>query len=233
MKDWILRLVFTSLLMFHAVGAAAFPPYRSTDADTAGPRELQLRIGLVKLDREEGDTKVITPLLRANLGLRNRFELVTEFEYSPEENEIDEGAVGIKWVPFFGDSFSFGLESLGLLPVRSGDEGAGMESQLVATFWRETFQVHLNAGGFYDDRADEVEKGWRSSVLAEFPRGDARFGLELFARDPTGGPIDIRAGAGVIYSFGATGIRSGLHAGLTHGAPDISFNLWITRSFTF
>ena len=116
------------LLALHANGAGAFPPYRSTDADAAEPREFQLRLG---------------------------------------------------------------------------------------------------------PRTDDVEKGWRSSLLAEFPRGDARFGLELFARDAADRPIDIRAGAGVIYSFGATGIRSGLHAGLTRGAPDVSFNLWITRSFTF
>lgn len=221
------------LLVFHATGAGAFPPYRSTDADTAEPRELQLRIGLVKLDRDKGDTAVVTPLLRANLGFQNKLELVTEFEYSPEDNEVGEGAIGIKWIPFFGEAFSFGVESLALLPVRPGDEGAGFESQLVATFWREAYQVHLNAGGYYDDRTEDVEKGWRSSLLAEFPRGDARFGLELFARDAADGQIDIRAGAGVIYSFGATGIRSGLHAGITRGAPDISFNFWVTRSFMF
>lgn len=221
------------LLALHANGAGAFPPYRSTDADAAEPREFQLRLGLVKLDREEGDTAVVTPLLRANLGFQNKLELVTEFEYSPEDDAVGEGAVGIKWIPYFGDAFSFGVESLVLLPVRPGDEDAGIESQLIATFRREAYQLHLNAGGFYDDRKDDVEKGWRSSLLAEFPRGDARFGLELFARDAADRPIDIRAGAGVIYSFGATGIRSGLHAGLTRGAPDVSFNLWITRSFTF
>ena len=35
--------------------AVAFPPYRSTDADTAEPGELEVRLGLLRVEREDDD----------------------------------------------------------------------------------------------------------------------------------------------------------------------------------
>ena len=43
-------------------------------------------------------------------------------------NELDDGELGFKWAPSFGD-LNYGIETLALLPVRSGDSGIGMESQ--------------------------------------------------------------------------------------------------------
>ncbi len=212
--------------------AFAFPPYRSTDADTADPYTLELRVGLGKVEQERDETEILTPLLRTNFGLPNNIELISEFEYVPKEGELGDGAMGVKWVSFHG-ALSFGIETLALLPVRSGDDGVGVESQLLATFWSNRVRLHVNAGGSHDARISPAEDGWRASVLAELPRESYRPGVELFAKEVENAPADVRAGAGLIYDVGSFDIRAGLHAGLTDTAPDVSLSLWITTKLPF
>ena len=228
MRSCLAYLLLLSAQFVETAPAEAFPPYRSTDADTADPFVLELRAGLVKVEHDRDETEVLTPLLRANFGLPNKFELISELEYLPNDGELGDGAVGIKWVPVFGSTLSFGIETLALLPVRSGDAGIGVESQLLGTYWNEHVRVHVNMGGFHDARVTPAEDGWRASLLAEFPRDGYRPGLELFAKQVENEPVDVRAGVGIIYDVGEFDIRMGLHGGLTNEAPDISFNLWIT-----
>ncbi len=76
---WRIR---TSALAACALGglstdAVAFPPYRSTDADTAEPGQLEVRLGLLGVEREDDDNAYSSPLLRANLGLPRHLELIT------------------------------------------------------------------------------------------------------------------------------------------------------------
>lgn len=216
-----------------AAPASAFPPYRSTDADTAAPYTLELRVGLVKLEHDRSKTKIITPAMRANFGLPEKFELVSEFEYIPKQGRFGDGAAGFKWVPFFGNTLSFGIETLTLLPVRPDDAGLGVESQLLATYWSSDVRIHMNAGGFHDPRMPEDENGWRASMLAEFPRDGYRPGVEVFAKEVNGNPADLRAGLGCIFDLGSFEIRTGLHAGLTEQAPDVGFSLWIATALPF
>ena len=232
-KVRVTRLLFLAVLLMLVLPAAAFPPYRSTDADTGDPYTLELRLGLVKADREDGETEVAAPLLRANFGLPNKIELISEFEYLPEEDEFGDGAAGIKWIPLFGSEFSFGVETLVLLPIRPGDDGLGVEAQLLTTFWRERFRLHVNAGWVHDARVSPSVDGWRASLLAEFPREGYRPGIELFAKDVENKSTDVRAGVGIIYDIGSFDIRTGLHVGLTDEAPDFSFSLWITTKLPF
>ena len=209
--------------------ARAFPPYRSTDAETAPPGRLELRAGLLRAEREDHDTRYTTPLLRVNLGIARNVELVSELEYVPEDARLGDGALGFKWaVP--GKRVGVGVETLALLPVSSNHSGAGVESQLVATLRRGSLRLHANAGGFYDDRPDDVERGWRASLLGEWERGPARLGAELFAKQVHGEPVLAQAGPGLILSLGALDLRASLHAGLTSEAPDVTVNLWISTS---
>jgi len=115
--------------------ARAFPPYRSTDAETADPWDLEGRLGLVRFTRDEGENNYASPLLRINFGLPQRVELTGEFEYLPADGEVGDAAAGFKWVPYFHD-LSLGIEVLALLPVSSAG-GAGVESQLLATLRSE------------------------------------------------------------------------------------------------
>lgn len=221
-----------SAQLFYATPIWAFPPYKTTDADTADPYTLELRLGLIQLEREDGVNEYISPLLRTNFGLPNKVELISEFEYLPEADEFGDGAVGFKWVPVFG-TFSLGIETLVLLPVRRGDDGAGIESQLLATWRNDDMQVHINAGGFHDARTSLTEDGWRASVLTEVTYDRFRPGIELFAKQVNGEDADVRMGTGVRIDMGRFDIRSGIHFGLTHEAPDVVFNLWISTKFPF
>lgn len=230
---WLGYLLFLAAPLVAPPSASAFPPYRSTDADTADPYTLELRVGLIKVNQKDGDTEVAAPLLRANFGLPNKFELISEFEYLPEDGEFGDGAAGFKWVPLFGSTWSFGIETLALLPVRPGDDDIGVEAQLLGTFWSERYRLHVNAGGFHDARVSRSEDGWRASFLAEFPREGYRPGIELFAKKVENESTDVRAGVGIIYDIGSFDIRTALHVGLTDEAPDVSFNLWISTKLPF
>jgi hypothetical protein len=121
-----------------------------------------------------------------------------------------------------------GVETLALLPVSSRHSGVGVESQLLATWRGEGVQVHANAGGFYDPRLRDVERGWRASLLAEVERGRARFGAELFAKQIHGEGVRVEAGPGVIWGIGPIDVRAGLHVGLSSEAPDLRASLWLS-----
>ena len=213
--------------------AFAFPPYRSTDANTADPYTLEVRLGLIRLNDTRSGTEILSPLSRINFGLPTKIELISEFEYLPERAQLGDGAFGAKWVPIFGPALSIGVETLALLPVRPGDQGLGLESQLVVTFWSDEMRVHVNAGGVTDARVSPSEDGWRASILVEFLHDQYRPGVELFAKQIEGDQADIRLGAGLIYDLGRFDFRTGIHAGLTEKAPKLSFNFWIATEFPF
>lgn len=229
LRFWHFIVYLVSAQLIHVAPVGAFPPYRTTDADTADPYTVELRLGLIQVEREDGKTEYVSPLFRANLGFPNKIELISELEYRPEEKEFGDGAFGFKWAPV-QKALSFGIETLALLPVGPEDEGVGVESQLLAT-WRghnNDLQVHVNAGGFYDPRGPETEKGWRASMLTEVTTNSFRPGVELFAKQESGGNTDVRLGAGVIKDVGNFEIRSAVHVGLSNEAPDVVFNIWFS-----
>ena len=207
--------------------AWAFPPYRSTDADTAEEGVLEVRLGLAQVERESQKNAYLSPLLRGNLGLAANLELVSEVEYRADEGEVTDAAVGFKWVPF-KRSLSLGVENLLLLPVSADHDGVGVESLLLATLQRGDLLVHLDLGGFHDTRPSPTEKGWKSGVIVELIRGQFRPGLELFAKQVKHERASVQAGPGVIIDLGPLDVRSGLRVGLTREAPDLEVNLWVT-----
>jgi hypothetical protein len=206
--------------------ARAFPPYRSTDAETADPWTLEARLGLGRVERDGDVNEYTSPLLRLNLGLPRNVEIVSEFEYRPDEGQVGDAAIGVKWVPYLA-TLSVGVETLALLPV-STQGGAGVESLLLATWRERALRVHVNAGGFYDARPDEPESGWKAGTVAELRLERIRPGVELFARQQVGEPARVLLGPGVIVDFGRFDVRAGLHVGLTDAAADLTPSLWVT-----
>lgn len=230
LRKLALSIVAAGLATSFAAPSHAFPPYRSTDAGTADPYDLEVRLGLGQLQRKAGDTEVSSPQLRVNFGLPGDIEINSEFDYSPRADAFDDGALGIKWIPV-GGPVRVGMETLLLLPVNQGMSGFGVESQVLTTLTHGSSVIHVNAGGFHDPRSTETESGWRASMLAEFERGSFRPGFEIAAKDSNRGRTDVRAGAGVIARFGRFDVRPGVHVGLTAGAPDIVASLWIATKF--
>lgn len=214
------------LVLSHAAPVAAFPPYRSTDAGTADPWAFEVRLGLLRLRQDRGDSRYSSPLLRLNFGLPRRLELISELEVRPGRGGLADAALGAKWVPLFG-RWSVGAETLLLLPVPNAG-GAGVESQLVITYRNEAsgLRLHINGGGFYDGRPAAAEKGWRASALAELKRGRYRPGLELFTKKVRSGPVEVLFGPGLIMDVGRVDVRLGLHVGLTAAAPDVVLDAW-------
>jgi len=223
--------VLAGLATVHlASEALAFPPYRSTDAETAEPWTLEGRLGVVRLARDHAKNAYTSPLWRLNLGLPHRLELVTEGEWDATAGHLGDLAAGLKAVPLAG-SFSLGVEALALLPVSSAG-GAGVEAQLVATQRWERVLLHVNGGGFLDARPRVTERGWRASVLGEAPLGRWRPGLELFARQVNGSRVEPSAGVGVILALGPIDLRTGLHVGLTDAAADLRASFWIASKLS-
>jgi hypothetical protein len=212
------------------VAAPAFPPYRSTDAETAPPGVLETRVGLLRVEREDHRDRYTSPLLRVNLGVARHVELLSELEYDVDDARLGDGAIGVKWA-LPREPVSFGVEALALLPVSSEQSGLGVEAQLLATLRPAPFRVHVNAGAFSDPRLGDTERGWRASVLAEWERGPARVGAEVFAKQVSGEGAEVLVGPGIIWSIGPLDLRAALHAGLTSEAPDLVANLWISTDW--
>ncbi|HLF12176.1 MAG TPA: hypothetical protein VJA26_13260 [Gammaproteobacteria bacterium] len=214
-------------LALASLPAAAFPPYHTTDADTAGAGMLELRLGLLKLQRRESMSERSAPLSRVNFGIGGHYEVISELEYAPDEHRFADGAVGFKWASLTNGR-GIGVETLVLLPVHSDLSGAGVESQFLTTLQHERWQLHVNAGGFYDPRSAATERGWRASVLAEFPRKRFRPGVELFVKDARSSAARAQAGLGVIADLERIQIRTALHVGLNGAAPDLEASIWFS-----
>lgn len=225
-----LLAVFTAVVIIMTGEIAhAFPPYHSTDAETAESGTIESRLGLVSVEHDRGNIHYASPLLHLNIGLAQNVEIPTEWEYLPDEGSIGDVAVGIK---FATDParFSIGMENLALLPLAPHQSGLGLESQLLATYRMERHLLHLNAGGFYDPRGDETERGWRLGLLVEKQQLKFRHGLELFLRQIHGQPVAAQLGWGIITPIPKHELemRFGIHAGLTREAPDIETSFWLT-----
>ena len=83
------RVVWLSVAIFAIPPvASAFPPYRSTDADTAPLGVLEARVGIVRVRRECDENSYAAPLLRLNLGIARNSELVSEVEYDQDEDQL-------------------------------------------------------------------------------------------------------------------------------------------------
>jgi len=227
MRSGVTRLPGVALLLLAAHPVYAFPPYKTTDAETAGDHTLEARIGLLRLQVRDSHSTRTTPLSRINYGIGPRFEVISELEYAIDEHELDEGALGFKWAKLESGR-GFGVETLIVLPVRPELGGSGIESQVIRTWQQDRSRVHVNAGGFYDPRNDVTERGWRASALAEFPRGRLRPGVELFVRDSDTSDTRMQLGVGLIASLERVEIRTGLHVGLNDAAPDIEGSVWLS-----
>lgn len=209
----------------------AFPPYRSTDAETADPWSLEARLGLLRWAQDGEATAYSSPLLRLNFGLPHGVELISELEHAGGGEGLTDAAVGVKWVPWAGSGTSLGVETLVLLPVSEGT-GTGIEANLLTTYRRGALRLHLNLGGFHVEREPEPAEGWRAGVLVEWRLARVRPGFEVFARQVKSDPVEVLAGPGIIIRTRPLDVRLGVHVGLTGAAPDIVTDTWVAGAWS-
>ena len=222
--------IFTVVTIGWQGSAWAFPPYRSTDAETADPWTIEARLGLLRWARHGDATAYSSPLLRLNLGLPRAVELLLELEHEHGGEGLTEAAVGCKWVPVVRSGASLGIETLVLLPVEE-EGGTGIEASLLTTFRRDTLRVHLNVGGFYADRLGEAVSGWRAGAIVEWRMARIRPGFELFARRTHSDSLQVLAGPGIIIETRHMDIRLGLHLGVTSSSPDVVTDTWVASKW--
>jgi hypothetical protein len=221
------QVVLLIAALFCSPRLHAFPPYKTTDAETAGVSAVEFRLGLLEIEKTGSESERLAPLSNLNFGIGPRFEISSELAYAIDDRELDDGALGFKWARL-EEGRGIGVETLVLLPVRSELSGAGIESQLLRTWQQERSHLHFNVGAFYDPREAVTERGWRISALAEFPRDRVKPGVELFVRDSDTADQTVQLGIGVIASLPRVEIRTGLHVGLNEAAPDLEGNVWLS-----
>jgi hypothetical protein len=227
-KRSLIMAVLIGFVVFAPRHTYSFPPYRLTDADTAAPWTVEGRLGLFRIERDRRHRAYSSPLLGVNLGLPRDVELISEFEYRPDEGRVADAAIGFKWIPLMR-RLSVGVETLALLPVSHKHHGAGVESSLLTTLRLDPMRVHVNAGGFYDARPATSEHGWRGGVLLEGQWRSFRPGIEVFAKQVEAQPVHVLVGPGVIFDVGPFDVRVGVHVGLTRDAANVTPSLWVTN----
>jgi len=169
--------------------ALAYRPFDQTDADVAGPKEIEIELGPVGFLHERGQSE-LTPGLVLNLGLARRLEGVIEGRAAiglgslsaGEERGTFEPALLLKCVLREGSlqersGPSVAAEAGLLLPALPGLAGTGGSLALIASQrWREaTLHVNAMAERTRDDQVDlaagaivEGPPEWRLRPVAEF-----------------------------------------------------------------
>jgi hypothetical protein len=152
------RLAPALLLAMLAAPAVAYRPFDSTDADVAGPGELELELGPLGTLQEGGDKFRVAPAVVANFGLPWRSELVLEGQRQvaldpvagePTTSIVDTG-VFVKTVLREGalqdgSGPSVAAEYGVLLPEVHGESGTGASvAGIVSQRW-DAGTLHLNA----------------------------------------------------------------------------------------
>lgn len=72
------RGLVTLVVFLSTAPAYAYRPFDSTDADIAGPGEVEIEFGPVGYLNEDGDDSLVTPAIVLNAGIHPRLELVVE-----------------------------------------------------------------------------------------------------------------------------------------------------------
>src|SRR5215468_11314234 len=67
------------LVVLAARSAWAYRPFVSTDAAVADPKEFEIELGVLTVDRTGRDNTYTAPSVVLNYGVLDRWELVTEF----------------------------------------------------------------------------------------------------------------------------------------------------------
>ena len=226
-------------LLLVSMHARAYRPFSSTDADVAGPKELETELGYFTLERSAGEDTFIVPQIVLNYGLTSTLEVIGEFDVekpSGRKAEIVDAAVLLKGLIREGvlqdqQGISLAFEAGVLLPStgadRFGFEGIGIVSGRLSDF-----TYHLNFGGGLDRGNSQEFAVW--GAILEYPlRSSLRLVGEINGESVRGYAAENTALLGFIWESPSSGdsFDGGIRWGISSAAPDRELTLGWTFSF--
>jgi len=166
--------VVFAMVVFAEDPALAYRPFVSTDAAVADPTELEIELGALTVDRTEHENTFTTPSLVVNYGIRERLELVAQFNLQQGSTpEISDPGVFLKAVLREGvlqhkHGLSLAVEAGPLLPSTvKGERGMGFECTGIVSRRLEPLTFHVNVGGGVDRSDAQPFVTW--GVIGQLP----------------------------------------------------------------
>jgi len=209
--------------------AAAYRPFKSTDADVVDRGALEIELGALTVERDDGRTGYITPGLILNYGLTGALELVGEFELENPPGDpwqiadpglflkaqLKEGALQDR------SGLSIAAELGALLPSsKEGENDLGGEAILIASGALSSFTYHVNFGGGGVDRLGSAF--WKWGVIGELPvSNELTLAGEIAGEDAASAASEASALLGVRYQPNKSGVvfDMGVRRGRRYSSP--------------
>jgi hypothetical protein len=228
---------------FAPTGAWAYRPFISTDAAVADPKEVEIEVGYVTLEREKGANAFVIPRVVLNYGLFKNWEAVAEFAVrrSPDaEMNLIDPAIFLKGVLKEGvlqekEGIGIAVEIGPLLPsTEKGARNFGFEGIGILTGTLGPLTVHLNGGLGMERSTGDLVGIW--GVIGELPVAKGlRVVGEVNGDKPRRADQHHSALLGAIWQPWASKnvwFDAGVRRGFTSGVPDWQFTLGVAFGFS-
>ncbi|HKW91712.1 MAG TPA: hypothetical protein VJX92_07425 [Methylomirabilota bacterium] len=225
--------------MLAAPRAWAYRPFVSTDAAVADPKEFEIELGVLTVDRTGHENTYTTPSVVLNYGILDRWELVAEFRVQEgSTTEVTDPGVSLKTVLKEGvlqgkGGLSLAVEIGLLLPsTLNGEGGVGFEGTGIISGRFGPVMLHANAGGGVDRSDARPFVTW--GLIGELPVTEkVRLVSEVNGESARGRRSDNAVLLGVIWKPSSSNIfvDAAVRRGISGGAPDWEFTAGVTFGF--
>ena len=228
-----------AMVLLSAGPVSAYRPFVSTDAAVADPKEVEIELGALTLDRTGHANTFTTPSVVVNYGVRERWELVGQFNVQEGSGtEITDPGLFLKGVLKEGvlqgkDGVSIAVEAGPLLPSTvKGERGVGFEASGILSARLAPVTFHVNVGGGVDRSDARPFANW--GLIGELPvTARVRFVSEVNGESTKGQRPNNSVLVGFIWQPSSANIflDAAVRRGISSGAPDWEVTVGVTFSF--
>jgi len=231
--------VAVAMVLLSAGPVSAYRPFVSTDAAVADPKEVEIELGALTLDRTGHESTFTTPSVVVNYGVWERWELVGQFGVQEGSGtEITDPGVFLKGVLKDGvlqdkDGVSLAVEAGPLLPSTvKGQRGVGFEASGILSARLAPVTFHVNLGGGVDRSDARPFANW--GLIGELPVSSKfRFVSEVNGESTKGQRPNNSVLVGFIWQPSSANIflDAAVRRGISSGAPDWEVTAGVTFGF--